>query len=101
MTVVTAQTSLSHKHPASVKHHRRHRTGLRRFLRTSALFLVGLVVCLALAEWLIGRNIRRTMARGMLGGVDVYRAKHQAKRDAPHAKAIFIGDSVARQLFLP
>jgi hypothetical protein len=102
MTIAPAPTSPPEPRRTASKHHRRRRrTGVRRLLKTSAIFLLGLIACLALAEWFIGRQIRRTMARGMLGGVDVYLAKRQAKRDAPHAQAILIGDSVARQLFMP
>lgn len=98
MTLDVAPISTAGRRPLAAK---RRAPGLRQFVKVSALFLLGLLVCVAVAEWEVGRQIRRTRARGILGGVDVYPARRQAQKPAPHARAIFIGDSVARQLFMP
>lgn len=76
--------------------------GPKRFVRAAAVsivFLAGLLVLLLAIDHRIGRGIQRRHGEGVIG-LDVYEVVNdRAKRPDDRVTTIYLGDSVARQLF--
>ena len=70
------------------------------FVKTAAMFLAGLSLVLWTVDSALGWWARRSGWR-KLPGTQVYEAKAPTHRPGPRVKAIYLGDSVARQLFRP
>lgn len=73
--------------------------GVGVFFRTSACFLLGLFLTLWCCDRLIGAHLRRQAMRPR--GSEVLRATIRARSGNGAVRAIYLGDSVARQLFTP
>jgi hypothetical protein len=73
---------------------------MRRFLQTSLLFMAGLLCAVLATDRCIGWRVVRRHGKG-LTTVDVYTALENVRGPDSRVKAVFLGDSVARQLFQP
>jgi len=71
---------------------------VRKFLATSLAFCVGLVLTVGTAEALLARRNAREVGKRLIGR-EVYEAVKVARRRGPGVKTLYLGDSVARQLF--
>ena len=76
------------------------RAHLKRFGRTAALFSAGLLLLALCLDWTVGVYIDRQDGRRLIGR-EVYQLKKSLARADPSVKSIYLGDSVARQLFPP
>ena len=71
-----------------------------RFLRAATPFCIGLAVVVGAAEMFL--RLRNDLQDGRkLIGREVYVAKQAARRPGPGVTTLYLGDSVARQLFRP
>lgn len=73
---------------------------LTKFLRTAVPFCLGLVLSIYAVDALLGRRTARSQGKRVIGR-DVREAIDAARRPGPGVKTLVLGDSVARQLFLP
>ncbi len=73
---------------------------LNRLLRTAVLFIGGFISLACLADHLAGLYIARTGRVHLIGG-DIYAVRMQLAETNPAVRTVFLGDSVARQLFPP
>jgi len=73
---------------------------LRRFYRQSTLFVVGLVVALMICDRIIGYGFRHSWGVPIVGG-EILSASRKARRPDAAITSIYLGDSVAHQLFMP
>lgn len=70
------------------------------FLKTAFLFSLGLLVAIFVCDWRIGRHFHHTHGEGLIGA-EVYQGVDRANTLPASARTIYLGDSVARQLFSP
>jgi hypothetical protein len=73
---------------------------MRKFLKTSTTFCLGLVAAVAAGEAGAARFMARRQALTM-AGAEVYLAQSLAGRRDDRVQTIYLGDSVARQIFRP
>jgi hypothetical protein len=73
---------------------------MKRFLKTSAVFCIGLIVLVAGLDFALSRYNRRNEGKYLVGR-EVYIAQTIAGRPSPKVHTLFLGDSVARQIFPP
>ena len=77
---------------------------MKRFLRNSLLFAAGLLALGLVIDARVGRTIRRNNGsynKHRLVGWDVYEAVRAADAPGPQIRKLYLGDSVARQMFPP
>jgi len=73
----------------------------QRFFKNLACFLAGLVIIALVIDAQIAQRTRKSNGKRLVGGGDVYPVVHAARHHDDRVRTIFIGDSVARQLFTP
>lgn len=73
---------------------------MKRFLKTSTIFCIGLLALVIGLELVLARLNRRSEGKFLVGR-EVYIAQTIASRLSPHVDTLFLGDSVARQIFPP
>ena len=76
------------------------RREVARFLRTAVPFCIGLVLTVVVVDALLGWRTARSDGKRVIGR-DVREAIQAARRPGPGVTTLYLGDSVARQLFLP
>jgi hypothetical protein len=89
--------------PPPTAHHRHARAGssLRRFFKSAALFVAGFVILALVIDASLAARARKSNGKRLVGGRDVYPAVQAAHRPDPSVHTLYLGDSVARQLFAP
>jgi hypothetical protein len=75
-------------------------TRRRKYVARALGFLLGLVVLVALCERAAGWYTTRTDGRHLIGR-EVYLVQNRLKAADPAVRRVYLGDSVARQLFPP
>ncbi|HEX4797165.1 MAG TPA: hypothetical protein VH370_25455 [Humisphaera sp.] len=73
---------------------------MRKFVRQSSQFLAGLVIALMICDRMIGHGFRHGWGAPIVGG-EVQSISRKARNPSASITSIFLGDSVARQLFTP
>ena len=76
------------------------RVELRKFLWVSATFSLGLLLTVFAVDGLLGLHNARHRG-GKIIGREVYEAIQAARRPGEKVKTLYLGDSVARQMFRP
>lgn len=76
------------------------RNHLKRFGKTAGVFVTVLVLLALCLDRVVGAYIDRQDGRRLIGR-EVYQLKKSLQGTDPAVRAIFLGDSVARQLFPP
>lgn len=70
------------------------------FLKTAFLFSLGLLTVILFCDWRIGRHFYHTHGEDLIG-TDVYHGINRANSLPPSVRTVYLGDSVAHQLFMP
>lgn len=70
------------------------------FLKTAFLFSLGLLTVILFCDWRIGRHFYHTHGEELIG-TDVYHGVNRANTLPLSVRTVYIGDSVAHQLFMP
>src|SRR4051812_45250737 len=73
---------------------------MRQFFTTSLLFLLGLAATVFAADQFLGWRIARHHGSGKIGP-DVYAVVERLRRTDAAVRVVYLGDSVARQMFRP
>lgn len=73
---------------------------MSQFLRTSLAFTLGLIGVLFVTERIIGARLARHNGHGLIGP-EVYLAVKCANQPSTSIRVVYLGDSVAHQLFPP
>ena len=70
------------------------------FLKTAVVFSLGLLIVILFCDWRIGRHFHHTHGEDLIG-TDVYHGVNRANTLSPTITTVYLGDSVAHQLFMP
>ncbi|HEX5244576.1 MAG TPA: hypothetical protein VFW23_15035 [Tepidisphaeraceae bacterium] len=70
------------------------------FLKTAFLFSLGVLIAILFCDWRIGRHFYHMHGEDLIG-TDVYHGINRANTLAPSVRTVYLGDSVAHQLFMP
>jgi hypothetical protein len=73
---------------------------MKPFFKTSLVFLLGLAAILFIADGFMGFRLARSHGKGLIAP-EVFVAVEAAHKPSPIIRAIYLGDSVAEQLFPP
>lgn len=70
------------------------------FLKTAVVFSLGLLIVILFCDWRVGRHFYHTHGDDLIG-TDVYHGVNRANALPPSVRTVYLGDSVAHQLFMP
>jgi len=89
------------EHASQLDHAARPRTRpVLGFLKTAILFSLGLLIVILFCDWRIGLHFYHTHGEDVIG-TDVYHGVNRANTLPPSVRTVYLGDSVAHQLFMP